>query len=105
MNTSGKGKHKIWLKKQKIGKQLVYTIGGGEEPHIGAISVCEPGKKPTTMRIEGHYDYVVTEPIAAAAAKKHGVKACCIGGVHVDNATKEDIRKLVSNCKKLAKKV
>ena len=32
-------------------------------------------------------------------------KVVSIGGVHVDNATKEEINLLVENCKKLVKKV
>ncbi|MCK4327845.1 MAG: hypothetical protein KAW41_05270 [Candidatus Diapherotrites archaeon] len=101
MNTWGRGRFKVWLKKQKIGEELVYTLGGGETPHIGAVSVCEPGKKPRSVRLPHHLDYLITEPIAKAAAKKYGVKAVCVGGVHVDDASREEIKKLVKNCREL----
>ena len=103
MNTCGRGKYKVWLKRQRIGKQLLYTIGGGEKAHIGAFTVCEPGKNPVTKRLQGHYDHVITEPIAESAAKKYGVKAACVGGVHIDDASKEDIKKIVKNCRELKK--
>jgi len=101
MNTRGSGKYKVWLKKQKIGEDLVYTIGGGEKAHVGGMTVCEPGKKPRSTRLPHHLDYLITEPIAKAAAKKYGVKAVCVGGVHVDDASKAEIKKIVKNCKEL----
>ena len=103
MNTFGRGKYKIWLKKQKIGEDLVYFIGGGEKPHTGGITVCEPGKKPKNVKLPGHYDYVITEPIAKAACKKYKTKVTCMGGVHIDNATKAEVKKLVANCKALVR--
>ncbi len=105
MNTYGKGKYKVWLKKQKIGEDLVYFLGGGEQPHIGGITVCEPKKKPRNVKLVKHYDYIITEPIAKAACKKYKTKVTCIGGVHIDNASKEEIKKLVKNCKELVKVV
>ena len=102
-NTCGSGKYKVWLKKSKVGDDLVYLIGGGEKAHVGGITVCEPGKKPRNVKLPGHYDYLVTEPIAKAACKRHKVKVTCIGGVRVDNATKTEVKKLVANCKGLMK--
>lgn len=105
MNTYGRGKYKVWLKKTKIGGDLVYFVGGGERSHIGGMTTCEPGKKPRNVKYSGHYDYVITEPIAKAACKKYKKKVVCIGGVHVDNAGKDGIKKLVKNCKALVKVV
>jgi metal-dependent hydrolase (beta-lactamase superfamily II) len=51
--------------------------------------------------LEGHYDNVVLEPIAEAACKKYNTKVVTIGGVHIDNASKEEINKIVENCRGL----
>jgi len=104
MNTYGKGRYRVWLRKEQVGDDLVYLLGGGQKPHIGAVSVCDPGKKPRSVHASGHYDHVVTEMVARAAANKHGVRCVCAGGVHVDNATKAEIAVLVKNCRKLAEK-
>ena len=86
-----------------IGDDLVYLIGGGENSHVGAISVCEPGKKSKNLKFGGHKDYVITEMIAKAACEKYNKKTSCIGGVHIDKATKNEINKLVENCRGLIK--
>ena len=43
------------------------------------------------------------QPIAEAACKKYNVKVVALGGIHIDNASKEEIEKLVENCKELEK--
>ena len=103
MITSGEGKYKVFLEKHKLSDDLVYILGGGEKTHIGGIVVCEPGKKTRTVKFENHYDTIVLQPIAKAASKKYNKKVVAIGGVHVDNATKEEINKIVENCKELIK--
>ena len=105
MLTSGKGKYKVWLKKQKIGKDFIYFLGGGEEPHIGAVVICEPDKESRIIKLHGHYDYVVLKPIAEAACKKYKTKIVALGGIHIDNANKKEINKIVENCKIFVKKL
>ena len=101
MNTSGKGKHRVWLKKEKVGGDLVYMLGGGERPHVGSAVVKEPGKRARVVRLGGHCDDQVLRPIAEAACAKYGRTVVAVGGVHVDNATEDDIALLVSNCREL----
>jgi len=101
MITSGEGKYKVWLKEEKVGDGLLYVLGGGERTHIGGIVFCEPNKEPQVIRLEGHYDDIVLKPIAEVACQKYKKKVVAIGGVHVDNASKEEINKLVENCNNL----
>jgi len=103
MITSGEGKYKVFLEEKKLDKDIVYFLGGGQKSHIGGLVICEPGKKPQVIRLEGHYDDIVLKPIAEAACKKYKTKVVAVGGVHVDNATKEEIDLLVKNCKELVK--
>ena len=103
MITSGEGKYKVFLEEKKIGTDLIYVLGGGERSHIGGIVICEPGKETQAIRLEGHYDDIVLKPIAEAACKKYKTKVVAVGGVHVDNASQEEIDLLVKNCKELVK--
>ncbi len=103
MITSGEGKYKVWLEEKKIGNDILFILGGGEQSHIGGVVICEPNKNPQVIQLEGHYDDVVLKPIAEAACKKYKTKVVAVGGVHVDNATKQEIEKLVENCKELIK--
>jgi hypothetical protein len=103
MITSGEGKYKVWLEEKKIGDDIIYILGGGERAHVGGVVICEPNKEPQVVRLEGHYDDIVLKPIAETACKKYKVKVVAVGGVHVDNATKKEIDKLVENCRELVK--
>lgn len=103
MITSGDGKFKVWLEEKKIGDDLLYILGGGERTHIGGIVFCEPNKEPQVIHLAGHHDDIVLKPIAETACKKYGTKVVVIGGIHIDNATKDEIGKLVENCRELEK--
>jgi len=103
MITYGDGKYKVWLEEKKIGNDLIYILGGGEKSHIGGIVICEPKKETQVIGFEGHYDYIVLQPIAEKAYKKYKTRVVALGGVHIDNASKEEIEKLVENCKELVK--
>ena len=103
MITSGEGKYEVWLKRMEIGEDIIYILGGGEKPHLGGAVICEPNKPPNVVRLEGHYDDVVLELIAKIACKKYNTKIVAIGGIHIDNASKEEIDKIIENCKELVK--
>lgn len=103
MITSGSGRYKVWLKEEHIGSDRLYILGGGEKPHIGGMVVMEPGRKAHTVRLGTHYDYVVLEPIAEEACKKYNVTAVAVGGIHIDDASTDEIQILVNNCKELMK--
>jgi hypothetical protein len=105
MITFGSGKYKVWLKHEKIGEDLVFFLGGGERSHIGGVVIAEPGKKVKAVRFTGHYDDIVLAPIAEAACKKYRTKVVAVGGMHVENATKQEIDLLVENCKKLVERI
>jgi hypothetical protein len=103
MITAGEGKYKVWLKEEKLSDERLYILGGGERSHIGAVVVKEPEKDIKIIKLEGHYDHIVLEPIAEEACKKYNTKVVAVGGVHVDNASEEEINLLVENCKELSK--
>jgi hypothetical protein len=105
MITSGRGKYKVWLQRYYIGADIVFFLGGGERSHIGGVVIAQPGKKVKPIRLTGHFDDIVLRPIAQAACKKYKTKVVAVGGVHVENATKDEIDLLVKNCKKLAQKI
>ena len=103
MITSGEGKYKVFLEEKKLDDDIIYILGGGEKSHIGGVVICEPGKKSQAIRLEGHYDDIVLKPIAENACKKYKIKVVALGGVHLDNASKEEIDILVENCNNLIK--
>ncbi len=103
MITSGEGKYKVFLEKKDIGNDIVYILGGGERSHIGSIIIADPNGKTDTIKLENHKDYVVLEPIAKVACEKYKTRIVAVGGIHIDNATKDEIEIIVKNCKELEK--
>jgi len=103
MITSGDGKYKVWLKQIEMDNDRVYILGGGEKSHLGGVIICEPGKETNVLSLEDHYDYIVLKPIAEEACRKYNTKVAALGGIHIDNASKGEIDKIVENCRSLIK--
>lgn len=101
MITAGSGKYTVWLRMEELGENRLYMLGGGERTHIGGVVVKEPDNEIQVIRLGGHYDHQVLEPIAIAACEKYSTTVVVVGGIHVDNASKNEIEKLVENCKEL----
>ena len=101
MITSGEGKYRVWLEEKKIGDDRLHSPGGGETPQLGGIVICEPKKTPRVIRLEGHYDDIVLKPIAEKACEKYCTTIVAIGGVHIENAKKDEIDKIVKNCRSM----
>ena len=101
MITSGEGRYKVFLKKIKMGKDYIYLLGGGDESHIGGVVICEPNKKINTIRLEGHFDYIVLELIASELCKKYKKRIVITGGIHIEQASKKEINMIIENCRKL----
>ena len=78
-----------------IGNDLVYMLGGGQRSHIGSVVMKIPQKEVIIMKLEGHYDQDVLIPIAEAAPQKYHKKVVALGGIHIDNASKEDRKSVV----------
>ncbi len=105
MISAGSGKYRVWLKETKHGDDIVLFLGGGEKPHIGSVVLCEPDKKTRVITRETHLDWMVGKPIAEKVCKKRKKPVLCVAGVHVDNASKNEIEQLKENCRKLGKKL
>ena len=101
MITSGKGKYKVFLEKKELDNDLIFILGGGEKSHIGGVVICEPKKKPNVIKLGTHHDYIVLTPIAERACEKYNKTVVAIGGIHIDNAEKEEIDQILKNCKEL----
>ncbi len=104
MITAGEGRCKVWLRREDMGKDIIYLVGGGERPHIGGAVLMSTGmERPEAIQLGTHRDHEILEPIALEAHKKYHTTVIAVGGIHIDNATQEEITKIVENCKELLK--
>ncbi len=105
MNILDEGRYRVWVDKHSIGDDIVLLVGGGEKPHIGGIVVCKPNEPAYILSLPKHRDVEALELIASIVSKKYNTTCTAIGGIHIDNATKDEIKRILDNCRKIAELV
>ncbi|MGY5875044.1 MAG: hypothetical protein RTU30_04810 [Candidatus Thorarchaeota archaeon] len=99
------GSHAIYIDTKEIGRDLLITIYGGDEHHVGGVSIAYPTKSHyrdadtvsvSTLSFPGHKDYVVSNSAADRICKALHRPVIVTVGIHVDNATKEQIEQIVT---------
>ncbi len=108
----GEGKHKIkfLVILTKKGEALAYICN--ENSHIGciALSIIDTfkGEKKafiSKITVPRHYDCVPAEKVAKELSEYLGKNVAVCVGIHIENAKKEDIEKVMENIEKCLKKV
>ena len=98
------GSHTIYLEAKEIGKDLLISIHGGDEHHIGGVSIAyetpshyrdAPTVSLSSLAFPGHKDYVVANPTAEKICKALKRSTVVTVGIHYDNATKKDIDDII----------
>ncbi|TCZ76520.1 hypothetical protein E0485_13020 [Paenibacillus albiflavus] len=90
-------------------------IGGGEDPHIGTVIICEPrpslrndGTYSCTTSVHnflGHKDDLLAKPIAEALCKQLRKPVVITAGIHVDDATDEELEAFLASIPLLTDKL
>lgn len=106
----GEGRYEIQICAVPCGEDLSVTITGGTAPHVGAVAIGIgrlPDARPmqysatvSSVAVPDHKDDVVARMAAKMLADAtHGnVTVSC--GIHIDNATGEELELLQENVKK-----
>lgn len=91
------------------GVDAAVIIGGGERPHIGAVGLASPrpslqnkdkvSASASVLCVLGHKEDLLARTAALRLASKFNVNVVVSVGLHLDNATEEDIKKMQSNFK------
>lgn len=94
----------------RVNRDYLVAVTGGQVPHIGAVSL-----NGQTVAAPGHKEDVITSMMAEWIRTRLRQSAddqilplpniCIIGGVHVDNITKEQIRAVVGMCEAAAERI
>ena len=102
------------LSHERIGPDLQVTIYGGDEHHIGGVALAYPTKSHyrdamtvsvNTTTAPGHKDYVLANSVAETICKELNVPTVVTVGIHVDNATKEQITSIVKEVESMVKEL
>ena len=105
------GRFALTAEAKWIGKSLSVMIYGGDVPHVGAVSVAYPSKSQfrdastvtvSTLSLPGHKDFVVSGPLAERLAKALDTPVVVTVGVHIDNASSQDLETVVAEIESMA---
>ncbi|MGN0352937.1 MAG: hypothetical protein ACI4ES_14905 [Roseburia sp.] len=99
----GDGKYKIKGQAVLSGTDMTFIFAGGQLHHIGAVSICHYSKEEQkvildTVVMKGHKDHFLSKKIAEDCAHRFHNVVCVTVGIHVDNATNDEIELLSRNC-------
>lgn len=108
------GRHKIYLHTKSIGNDLLLAIYGGDEHHIGGVSVAYPTKSHyrdatttsvSTVTFPGHKDYIVANSAAERICKTLKKPIVVTVGIHYDAATSDEIEEIIQIVDELVSEV
>ncbi len=101
------GKYSVSAQIIRCGKDVSLTVSGGERPHIGASalaiprpSLSDPEKvsaSTSVICVPGHKEDEVARAAAERIAANLNCAASVCVGVHIDNASMEELLRLKRN--------
>lgn len=104
----GEGKHQVLLRMWDTSNGWVGSLTGGEAPHVGGVVLSIPRPSLTgrnknscdqwLIPVPGHKDLDVAAPLAKQICCHLYVSVSLTAGIHIENATKEDIAQIEANC-------
>ena len=99
----GEGRTAVELKADKLHEGLAVSLTGGRS-HIGAVVLAADGQV-RVLRREHHRDEELAIPLAKAVAAATKSPVLCYCGVHIDDATPEEIAQIRKNAEEAGKKL
>ncbi len=103
--TRGVGRTKVNLSAYYMGNDLVLCMYN-DSAHIGAVAVGEYDHKEhrastSVITRLGHKDDAIAQEVAHSMAKQTQRSVCAIVGIHIDNATENEINNILDNARAL----
>ena len=98
------GRHTIYLDAKLIGRDLLVSIFGGDEHHIGGVSIANVTESHyrdastvsvSTLTFPGHKDYVLSGSVSETLCKALGTSVVVTVGIHYDEASTEEIQEII----------
>ena len=93
----GEGRYRVILRSFDVGADQLLLITGGEEEHIGAATLMEKNSPLATLEKKGHKEHFLSQSIAKRVYENSKRDLLVVCGIHIDEASKEEINILVDN--------
>ena len=102
----GEGNALVEVQYQTVGQDLQVLITAGKA-HVGAVALAVPcpvnaegvTASVSVMTVPGHRDNIVAENAALSLCKALSRPVSVTAGLHIDQATQDEIMALVNNAK------
>jgi hypothetical protein len=107
----GSGLHEVMCGCVVTQNGLIIHLLGGEKTHVGGIVLSFPRKSLAgggvgcdswVTPLPGHKDVVVGQRFAEMLCKSLNLPVSLTAGIHIDNASNDDIAEISRNCEALA---
>lgn len=112
VSSTGEGRRTVELVVVDTGDGLVGILTGGEHRHVGGVVLASPRTSLTgsgqpscdtyIVPVCGHLDVEVAREVAITLCANSGVAVTVTAGIHIDDATSEDLREIRESCRQLA---
>jgi gallate decarboxylase subunit D len=104
----GTDRHRVEASALPCGKDLVVAVQGGTRHHIGATALAVPrpsladpsmvSSSASVLCVVGHKEDELARGVALRLSAALACTVTVVAGLHVDDATGDDIRLLLENC-------
>ncbi|MDR2779966.1 MAG: hypothetical protein LBB28_02450 [Synergistaceae bacterium] len=107
----GSGRHEVMCGCIITQGGLIAHLLGGEKPHVGGVVLSLPRQSLTgggigcdswVLPLPGHKDVIVGRMFAETLCKSLNLPVSLTAGIHIGNATDDDIAEISRNCDALA---
>lgn len=92
---------RLWAEAQWLDEGCDIGVYGGDQSHVGAVSLGAPDGTVRTLTRSGHRDNAVSERWALALTAAWHCPVCVRCGIHFDHFTKEKLPHIESACEQL----
>lgn len=110
---AGRGRHRVWGHAYRLSDGIAVTLVGGDRPHIGAVAVAIPRPSSadpsrvspsiSVITVVGHKDDIIARDVADRLCRALNRIVVVVAGVHIEGATRADIRRAVANARRAAR--
>jgi hypothetical protein len=112
---AGIGLHEATAIAVATGAGVTVSLTGGQRPHVGAVGlgIPRPGLRDpqatsassSVLTVTGHRDDALAKPLAEIVASRLGQVSVVVVGLHIDNATSEDIAQMTENARQAVERL
>lgn len=100
---------------KRIGEDLLLSVEGGQQPHIGCVIQSVPRPSLTgdgscsatssVLNLTGHKDEYLCRKLSEQICAACQTTVVCTGGVHIDQITKEEIADILQAVEEIGETV